>query len=198
MDVPPIRKLHPSLEIMELDGTTIEIERSVKRQYDKSKVSSVGAGRSRNGMPTPAGAKVLVIVQFIMAVIAIPSGMILLADPSGSLMGGEFVLPHLKAAIPLLNDFTPIGIWLLVIFGLVPVVLALKLLRGNRRAWIATVVLGVVEVSWIGTELLMFSDLGFNPMYPLIGGIGVATLVIALLPSLRTYYSEERARSFKP
>jgi hypothetical protein len=182
---------------MKSDDTTIEMERSVKGQYGESTVSPVRARGSRNGMPTPAGARALVIVQFVMALIAIPSGIVLLADPSGSLMGGEFVLPHLKAAIPFLNDFTLIGIWLLVVFGLVPVVLALNLIRGNRWAWIATIVLGIVEVSWIAAELSMFYDLGFTPMYPLIGGIGAATLVIALLPSLRRYYSEKRGLGFK-
>ena len=164
-------------------------EHSVKRQFSKQTGLSASGG-FQTSVPKPPGVKALVVVQLIMAVIAIPSGIVLLANPSGSIMGGEFVLPHLREAIPFLSDFTAIGAWLLVVFGILPVVLALNLTRGYRWAWLATVVLGVVEVSWIAAELLMFYDLGFTPMYPLIGGIGAATLMIALLPSLRKYYSE--------
>ena len=41
---------------------------------------------------------------------------------------------------------------------------------------------------WIGVELALFYDaLGFTPMYPLIGGIGAAILLLSLLPSVRHY-----------
>lgn len=140
-------------------------------------------------MPRPIGAKALMTAQLAMAAIAVPSGIILLADPSGSLIGGRFVLPHLKAAIPFLNDFTLVGLWLLAVYGILPVVLMLGLLRHSRWAWRFSVLLGVVELGWITAELVLFYNLGFTPMYPLIGGIGLATLVVSLLPSVRQHYS---------
>ena len=175
---------------MESDEIMIGDDHSLKRQYGRPTAPSDSSGGFQASVRKPAGVRALVVVQLIMAVIAIPSGVILLADPSGSIIGGGFLLPHLKEAIPFLNDFTAIGAWLLVVFGILPAVLALNLTRGRKWAWLATVVLGGIELSWIAAELLMFYDLGFTPMYPLIGGIGAATLMIALLPSLRKYSSE--------
>ncbi len=145
----------------------------------------------------PAGLRALIVVQLVMTAIAIPSGLVLLADPTGSVVGGALVLQRLKATIPFINDFTLVGLWLLVVYGISPVLLVLNLLRNRRWAWLLTIVLGGVEISWIVVELFFFYSLGFNPMYPLIGSIGIATLALALLPSLRKYYStSHEVRSF--
>ena len=131
----------------------------------------------------------LVAIQIAMAAIAIPSGIILLVDPSGSAVGGQFILPHLTAAIPFIVDFTLVGLWLFLVYGLVPVVLVAGLLRLKRWAWRSSMILGALEICWIGAEVALFWDLGFNVMYVLIGGIGVATLAVSLSPAVSRLFA---------
>ncbi|HZW84614.1 MAG TPA: hypothetical protein VFE91_01765 [Nitrososphaerales archaeon] len=140
-------------------------------------------------MSRPSAVLALIAIQVIMAVIAIPSGILLLLDPSGSAMGGQFILPHLTAAIPFIVDFTLVGLWLFLVYGLVPIILVAGLLRHKRWAWRSSVVLGALEICWIGAEVALFSDLGFNVMYVLIGGIGVATLAASLNPAVSRLFA---------
>lgn len=128
-------------------------------------------------------------VQAVLAVIAIPSGVVFLVDPSGGLLGGQFVLPYLTKSLPFIHDFVPVGIWLITVYGALPILFDAGLLKRARLAWLLTLALGVTVVAWIAVELALFySALGFTPMYPLIGGIGVATVVLALLPPVTRYY----------
>jgi hypothetical protein len=113
----------------------------------------------------------LVAVQALLAIIAIPSGVLLLSDPSGSLLGGQFILPYLTKGLPFIHDFVPVGIWLIAVYGVLPILFDAGLLKRVRLAWSLTLLLGVTVVAWIGAEIALFYALGFNPMYPLIGGI---------------------------
>ncbi len=138
--------------------------------------------------PTSVG--VLVTVQALLALIAIPSGVLLLADPSGSLIGGQSVLPYLTKSIPFIHDFAPVGLWLVVVYGLLPIIFDAGLLRRVRLAWLLTLLLGLTVVAWIAVEMALFyGALGFTPLYPLIGGIGAAIVVLSLLPPVRRFFS---------
>jgi hypothetical protein len=137
----------------------------------------------------PIWVMLLVAVQALLAVLAIPSGALLLADPSGRLIGGQFVLPHLQQSLPFIHDFVPVGIWLIAVYGLLPILFDAGLLRHTRLAWRLTTILGLTVVAWIAVEIaVLYTALGFTPMYPLIGGIGGAVVVLSLLPPVRRYY----------
>lgn len=140
--------------------------------------------------PRPIGVVLLVAVQAVLAVVAIPSGIMFLLDPGGALLGGQFILPSLTKTLPFIHDFVPVGIWLITVYGLLPILFDAGLLRRARLAWLLTLALGVTVVAWIAVELALFySAFGFTPMYPLIGGIGLATIVLALLPPVARYYA---------
>jgi len=62
-------------------------------------------------------------------------------------------------------------------------------MRRVRLAWLVTSLLGVTVAVWIPVEVALFCALGFTPQYPLVGGIGAATIVLSLLPAMRRYYS---------
>ncbi|WP_455284711.1 hypothetical protein [[Eubacterium] cellulosolvens] len=75
----------------------------------------------------------------------IGSGQQLLADPSRRSLRMEFSLEHLPV-----RDFTPVGAWLLIVFGVVPVLIA----RTRKRwAWTAALTLAAVEVIWIAVQM---------------------------------------------
>jgi hypothetical protein len=73
-------------------------------------------------------------------------GLSFLTDPSGAGLGMTTAeLPDW----PLLEDFTLPGAALVVLFGLVPLVPFVLLLRGDPRGWQATVAVGALLVVWM-------------------------------------------------
>jgi len=137
----------------------------------------------------PIWVALLVATQAVLAVIAIPSGALFLADPSGGLLRAQFIMPYLTKSLPFIHDFAPVGIWLVVVYGVLPILFDVGLLRRVRLAWLLTIVLGLTVVVWIAVEMALFAAIGFTPLYPLIGGIGAATVFVSSLPSVRRYYS---------
>ena len=73
-------------------------------------------------------------------------GLSFVTDPSGAGMGMTTAeLPDW----PLLEDFTLPGVALLVLFGLLPLVPIVLLLRGDVRGWPATAAVGALLVLWM-------------------------------------------------
>jgi hypothetical protein len=73
-------------------------------------------------------------------------GLSFLTDPTGAGLGMTTAeLPDW----PLLDDFTVPGAALLVLFGLLPLVPILLLLRGDPRGWPATAAVGALLVLWM-------------------------------------------------
>ena len=48
----------------------------------------------------PIWVTILAAVQAVLTIIAIPSGALFLANPSGSLLGAQFILPYLTKSLP--------------------------------------------------------------------------------------------------
>jgi hypothetical protein len=73
-------------------------------------------------------------------------GLSFLTEPSGAGLGMTTAeLPDW----PLLEDFTLPGAALVVLFGLLPLVPIVLLLRGDPRGWPATVAVGALLVLWM-------------------------------------------------
>lgn len=140
------------------------------------------------GLARPLGVKFLLPFQLTLAAISIPSGALLLSSPNGSAIGAQTILPHLQDRLPFISDFTPVGFFLVVVYGLLPLALAYGLWTRRRAAWFLTVILGMTEIIWIGAEIILFYDLGFFIFYPIIAGMGVVTVLLSLLPSVRKFY----------
>ncbi len=136
----------------------------------------------------PLALKALIVAMLALVLLALPTGVLLISDPSGKVIGGDVILPVITGSLTFIHDFTLIGAWLLAVYGLLPLALAFGLLRRDRLAWYITVLLGFTVIAWIGVEIALFYSLGFTPMYPLIGGIGLAMTTLSLLPSVRSYY----------
>jgi hypothetical protein len=78
-------------------------------------------------------------------------GLAFVADPSGSGMGMTTAeLPDW----PLLDDYTLPGVALLVLFGLLPLIPLVLLLRRDARGWTATAAVGVLLVLWMLGQLV--------------------------------------------
>lgn len=143
----------------------------------------------------PLGVKIILPILLVLSAVSLPSGALLLSSPDGSAMGAQVILPHLTQQIPIITDFAPVGLFLLVVYGLVPLVLMYGLWTRMKLAWDLTLLLGATEVAWIVAEVVMFYDLGFFVFYPIIVGMGAGTLLLCLLPSVRRFYSHGAERT---
>jgi len=133
----------------------------------------------------PLAIKIAVGALFLLATASISGGTILLDDPSGKSMGIQFVLAYMPFD---LHDFFLIGVWLVALYGVLAIILAVGIWIGKKWAWTGGVALGGVVVAWILAEVLLFYSLGFVFFYPLIGGIGLLTITALVLPSTRRYF----------
>lgn len=141
-------------------------------------------------MRRPLGVKALIPIQLALVILAIPSGALLLYSPEGEALGAQTILPYLTQQIPFLQDFTAVGIFLIVVYGLLPIMFSFGLWAQRKWAWTLTLLLGVTEIVWIAAEIVMFYNFGFFFFYPIISGMGAVTVVLCLLPSVRRFYSK--------
>ena len=55
---------------------------------------------------------------------------------------------------------------------------------GHRWAWIATIVIGLGQLIWIGIEM---ATIPFSPLMPTFGLIGLALTLLPLTPPMQSY-----------
>jgi hypothetical protein len=136
---------------------------------------------------------VLVAILAVIGVCGVVTGPILLADPSGNAIGADV---GWLARTPL-TDWAPVGWFLLVVMGAVPLTIAWGLatrrpwrlverldpVRTEHWAWLATLVFGAGLVVWLGLQVALI-DLKGGPQ-PLFAVFAVALLGLPWLPSVR-------------
>src|SRR3954447_7906119 len=95
-------------------------------------------------------------------------GLSFVTDPGGGGMG----MTTAELPEPLLGDFTLPGLALLVLFGLLPLVAVVLLLRGDRRGWSATAAIGVLLALWMFGQIVAIG-LTFPGMQLTFLGVGL-------------------------
>lgn len=139
----------------------------------------------------PLSVLALLALQIALAIISIPSGALLVSSPGGQALQAQTLLPVLRQRLPLIQDFTPVGVFLLVVYGLLPLMFTYGLWTRKKWAWGLTLLLGITEIAWIAAELMIFPSFGFFIFYPIIAGMGAATVILCLLPSTRRLFYRE-------
>ena len=123
-------------------------------------------------------------------------GIAMLIDPTGELLGVADMLP----LVPVPNFILP-GIFLLVVMGLFPLVLAITLVtRPNWTwidslfqwssyywAWASTLILVAILALWLIYEVWL---IGLFPITYITGALGLLILLFTLLPSIRRFYAK--------
>ena len=133
----------------------------------------------------PLGINIAICGLVLLAITSISGGKMLFDDPSGRSMGIELVIPYMPLT---LSDFFLVGVWLITVFGMLPIIMAAGLWFGKRWAWIGAIGLGSIVLAWILVEVVLFYSFGFVLFYPLIGGIGVLTIVALSIRSSQQYF----------
>lgn len=120
-------------------------------------------------------------------------GYAFVTDPTGGSIGMDAAMLR-----GFLDTYLPFGIFLLIAFGIVPIVLAWALLarprwvsgvtaaRGWDGAWVATLALGVGLLIWMAGQFLI---MGYTaPIQAFTLFLGVAITLLSLVPAVRRYY----------
>ena len=137
----------------------------------------------------------LVFFLIILALGGFSGAIPMLLDPSGEMLGVADALPQL----PVPNFILP-GLFLLVVMGLFPLLLAYalvarpdwaqlnNLLRWAKHywAWTATLILVAIIALWLLYEGWL---IGFFPITYVTAVLGLLILIFALMPGVRRYYA---------
>lgn len=154
-----------------------------------------------NNLPSegrPRALRLLIATEGVFALVGFASAFGLLLSPSGEGMG----LPlDLLDSTPL-GDFTLVGVFFVVFYGVLPTLATYGLLTrkrwrwtdvvnrwtGQHWGWTASAAVGVILLLWIAVEIVLLGVLSG------IGGVlqaamaawGLWMLVLAFLPSVRS------------
>lgn len=146
----------------------------------------------------PIGLTVLISTEVILAFLGFGSAFALLLSPSGEGMG----LPLDLLENTPVGDFTLVGLFFFVFYGIIPSLASYGLITmkmwswtdyinkwtGQHWAWTASVLTGVTLLVWIAVELVLLgflSDIG-GVLQVIMTLMGVWILTLAFLPSVRS------------
>ncbi len=145
----------------------------------------------------PQAVLALVVLEVFFGVMGIISGLLLMADPSGALIGFP---SSVVEKIPFQNFFL-VGLFLFVIFGLYPLLLAhgawgkeelffkeISRAGGIHWSWQGGMVLIASLVVWLFVENLLIG-LDYPATYMTIA-LGLAIFIALIMPSTRRYFAE--------
>jgi hypothetical protein len=149
------------------------------------------------GRPIPV--LLIIALEVILAVLGFFSGISFLQDPSGGTHGMD---TSILVATPI-SDFTPVGLFFVVCYGILPSLSLYGLwkLPGWRWtdvfnkwtrqnwAWTATVVIGIILILWIVVEVALIGSPNGLPRFLQVAmaSLGVILIALAMLPHVRTY-----------
>jgi len=146
----------------------------------------------------PLGTWLLIGLLIFLSLGALGGGIMLVLDPSGKSMNwstsmlGNSIFP---------NFLVP-GLFLFVVFGVLPLFVAyalwrkpawawlewLNMLDHKYWAWTVSCVLGITLIAWIAIQMWVVGLIAW--LQPFMAAIGLVLLIVALLPAVRRYYAE--------
>ena len=130
----------------------------------------------------PIAVTILMILLVLLGLGGIGGGLSMLADPSGDLLGLPLVLLE---SVTVKNFLLP-GMFLLVVMGILPLVAAYGLWRGQQRARIATIGLSIVLILWICVQIYLWgAPIAIQIVYLV---LGVVMLGLCFVPSVRSNF----------
>ena len=130
-------------------------------------------------MSKPSTIYGLIILELIIAVLGIASGIGLLTDPSGKSMGLDII----EDKIPFQN-LTLLGLWFLGPYGIMPAYLAYGLWTRKNWVWKPGLILAIIEVIWVIIQIPM---VGPSILQAFIGFIALLTIYLLYQPAVKTY-----------
>jgi hypothetical protein len=136
-----------------------------------------------SGQLRPFSVCVLLAVMAVLAGGALFGGVALLIDPTGEIL--QLPVGILERS-PFSSFLIP-ALALMVVLGIAPAVVVLGVWKRKHWAWRGCLLVSLATLIWMATEIAM---VGFHPDPPLqaiFSGVGIALLVLTLLPTVRRH-----------
>lgn len=175
---------------------TLERSRS-KQQRRRDHCTENGIGTKSSGRPVAVIS--IIVLELILAVLGFASGITFLQDPSGGTHGMD---TSMLAATPI-SSFTPVGLFFVVCYGILPCLAVYGLWKlprwrwtdvvnswtGQKWAWTATVGIGVILIVWIAVEVALVGSPTGLPRFLQVtmAFLGAVLIALAMLPPVRRY-----------
>ena len=154
-------------------------------------------------MKRPFSSSILIFLVLFQAFGAIPSGCSMIVDPTGRLMG----LPQGILEQSPFSDFLIPGLFLGIVLGLFPLVIAYGLITKkefpvlqrinlyNKYHWAlsCSYYLGIVLVLWISAQF--YFGMGVHILHLVYTALGILIIVFSQLPDSKAYYSMDENRT---
>ncbi|MCK5075018.1 MAG: hypothetical protein KAR38_01525 [Calditrichia bacterium] len=148
----------------------------------------------------PFALKVLLFLLSFLSLGALFGGGALTIDPSGELI--KMPIEILKNSV--FSNFLIPGIVLFTLFGVFPILIIYALLKRPQWewsktlnlcgdmywAWTCTIYIGFGQIIWISIQTLIINHMHFVHTFYIF--LGIAIVSVALMTSVRNYFSQER------
>lgn len=134
----------------------------------------------------PASVYLLMAGLLFQGLSAVAGGIGLVTDPTG----GNLQLPVRWLQGSPFNDYLIPGWILLLVLGMFPLIVLYGFWAGRAWSEPAALLVGLALIIWIGVEVLIIGYHSDPPLQLIYGLLGIAILVLALLPSVRRYARE--------
>ncbi len=130
----------------------------------------------------PAAVSATIAVLFFLGITATFGGLALLLGytPPQEWLDG----------VPVVTSWVVPGLVLGIGFGIGSLVTGFGVLRRQWWSWIATVLIGLGHIVWIGLELVYLPDP--SVLQAIYGPVGIALVVLPFLPSVRHHLRAQR------
>jgi hypothetical protein len=122
---------------------------------------------------------VLLALLILLRLSGLAGGAAMVADPSGAEMG---LSVSMLAGLPIASFVLP-GLFLMVVMGAAPLVVAFGVWRRLPWGWAAALIQGILLVLWIGLQIALWS--APMPVQWLYLTWGAAILALCLIPAAR-------------
>ena len=158
-----------------------------------------GGNNNMRLLKRPVPVLLIIALEGILAILGFASGINFLQDPSGKSHGMD---TSILLTTPI-DDFTPVGLFFVIFYGLLPILTLYGLWKLPRWqwtdtvnkwtkknwAWTVTVVIGISLIAWIAVEIaLIGSPIGLPRFLQVtMALLGVIFIALAMLPNVRTY-----------
>jgi hypothetical protein len=93
-------------------------------------------------MHRPTEIYIVTAIELFFSVLAFPSGYLFVSDPTGGSMGVTFALSFL----PIVKDFFLVGVFLIIAYGVIPLMITYGLWTAKPWAYMVGIALGAVAV----------------------------------------------------
>lgn len=142
-------------------------------------------------MRMPFSVLILIFLDLILAGLALYGGINLMLDPTGTTLAIDPALVY----IPFVTDFMLFGIWLVVAFAALPIILSYLIYIDNKAGLYGSLALAALEIVWIATQIVLLYPLGLSNWWPaimvysiIVAAIAASSLYIVFRGNTRTYF----------